>query len=172
MSALHASRKLFLDAVKGLSDAQWNFKPGPDRWSIAECAEHITLSEESIMGLVRERVVKTPGDPAMLKQTAGKDDKVHAVITDRSGKAQAPEFLKPTGKWKTRDELIAAFKTSRDRNIQYIDTTTDNLRGHAAPHPAMGPLDAYQWVLLLAAHSERHTAQIREVMTDSGYPGK
>ena len=34
MSSLHASRKLFLDAIAGLSDAQWKFKPAPDRWSI------------------------------------------------------------------------------------------------------------------------------------------
>ncbi len=26
-------------ATKGLSPAQWNFKPAPDRWSVAECYE-------------------------------------------------------------------------------------------------------------------------------------
>jgi hypothetical protein len=44
MSHLHASRKIFLDAVAGLTPEQWNYKPSPDRWSAAECAEHITVS--------------------------------------------------------------------------------------------------------------------------------
>src|ERR1700682_3818862 len=41
VAELEGSRQMFLDATKGLSAAQWNFKAGPDRWSIAECAEHI-----------------------------------------------------------------------------------------------------------------------------------
>ena len=32
MSELHATRKLFLDSVAGLSEAQWNFKPAPEVW--------------------------------------------------------------------------------------------------------------------------------------------
>jgi hypothetical protein len=50
LSALHASRKMFLDAVAGLSDARLNFKPVPGRRSIAEVAEHVTLSERFIFG--------------------------------------------------------------------------------------------------------------------------
>jgi hypothetical protein len=31
-------------------------------------------------------------------------------------------------------------------------------------------MDAYQFLLLLASHSARHTAQIREVQGNAGYP--
>src|SRR5260370_25583730 len=41
LSHFHATRKLLLDSVAGLSYAQWNFKPAPERWSIARCADHI-----------------------------------------------------------------------------------------------------------------------------------
>ena len=51
IAELEGSRQAFLDATKGLTPAQWNFKAGPDRWSIAECAEHIALSEEFIFGV-------------------------------------------------------------------------------------------------------------------------
>jgi type II secretory pathway pseudopilin PulG len=53
MSELHATRKLFLDSLAGLSEAQWNFKPAPEVWSVAECAEHIALSEDRLYELVR-----------------------------------------------------------------------------------------------------------------------
>ena len=54
VAELEGSKKAFLDATKGLSAAQWNFKPAPERWSVAECSEHIALSEGFIFGLVSE----------------------------------------------------------------------------------------------------------------------
>jgi hypothetical protein len=33
-------------------------------------------------------------------------------------------------------------------------------------------LDAYEWVLCIAAHSERHTQQINEVKSDPNFPKK
>jgi hypothetical protein len=35
-----------------------------------------------------------------------------------------------------------------------------------------GKWDAYEWVLLIGAHSERHTKQMEEVKTSPGYPAK
>ena len=63
MSSLHATRKMFLDEVANLSDAQWTFKPAPERWSIAECAEHIALSEDLLFQLVTEKLMKSPAEP-------------------------------------------------------------------------------------------------------------
>jgi hypothetical protein len=33
LELLESTKKDVLDATKGLSEAQWNFKPAPDRWS-------------------------------------------------------------------------------------------------------------------------------------------
>ena len=38
------SRAALLGAVEPLSDAQWSFKPEPDRWSIGEIVEHLGLA--------------------------------------------------------------------------------------------------------------------------------
>ena len=46
LQLLESTRKDVLDATKGLSDAQWNFKIAPDRWSVAECMEHIAAAED------------------------------------------------------------------------------------------------------------------------------
>ena len=165
---LEETRAKFLASIDGLSDAQWTFKAGPDRWSIAETAEHIAVSEGIILQLVTERIMKAPKVPA--DPARATDAKVIEVITDRSGKAQAPEMLKPTNRWPTRAALTQDFEAARKRTIDYIRTTQDDLRGHAMAHPVMQTIDGYQWVLLLAAHSARHTAQIEEVKTAAGYP--
>ena len=165
---LEETRQKFLASLDGVSDAQWTFKAGPDRWSIAEAAEHIAISESTILQLIADKVVKAPAGAKDAKSPT--DQKVIDVITDRSEKAQAPEFLKPTNRWTNRGALTTDFNAARDKTIQYVKTTSEDLRAHAAPHPALGPIDAYQWVLLLAAHSARHTAQIEEVKAAPNYP--
>lgn len=170
MSHMHGTRKLFLDSVAGLTAEQWNFKPAPDRWSIAECAEHIAVSEDFISGMVRDKVMKSPADPAKRAEVKGKDEAVVKMVPDRSQKFKAPDAIAPKKRFATPEEAVAHFRESRDRNIEYVNTTQDDLRDHFAPHPAMGMLDGYQWILLMSAHSERHTEQINEVKADPNYP--
>jgi len=170
MSELHATRKLFLDSVAGLSEAQWNFKPAPEVWSVAECAEHIALSEDRLYELVTERLMKTAAEPGKKEEVKGKDDLILEKTIDRSQKFQAPEMLRPTHQWPSRDDLIAHFKESRDRTIAYVESTQDNLREHFVPHPAFKLLDGYQWILLISAHSHRHTLQIEEVKANPNFP--
>jgi hypothetical protein len=38
-------------------------------------------------------------------------------------------------------------------------------------HPA-GPLDGCQWILLVAGHTDRQLAQMKEVMATEGFPRK
>ena len=174
MSHLHMSRKLFLDSITGLTPAQLDFKASPERWSIAECAEHITLSEDLLFGLASVQILKTPVVPERNTTAKNKlkDQEIVLQVLDRTKKGQAPETLKPSHKWKAFDEMIAEYKIKRNRTIEYVEQTKDDVRGHIMAHPLLGKLDAYQWVLLLSAHSERHTMQILEVKTDPAFPKK
>lgn len=167
---LEETRDKFLASIEGLSEAQWRYKPAPGRWSVAEVAEHIALSEGLILQLVTDRVMKTPA--ARPPAGSATDEAVVKVIADRSGKAQAPEVLKPTGRWAAREDLTKDFLAGRGDTIAYVKGTQDDLRAHSAPHPALKTIDAYQWVLLLAAHSARHTAQIEEVKAEPNFPEK
>jgi uncharacterized damage-inducible protein DinB len=169
---LEETRQKVLDSLKDLSDAQWKFKSAPDRWSAAEVAEHIAVSEEAILGLVTERVMKSPAAPEKKEAAKDKDELVRTSVTNRSVKVQAPEMLKPASRFKTREEMIKAFNASRDKTIEYVKTTQDDLRSHFGPHPIFKDIDAYQWVLLISGHSERHSLQILEVRADPNFPKK
>ena len=57
---LEETRAKFLKSIDGLSEAQWKFKAGPDRWSIAEVAEHIAISEGTILGLIQQKMLAMP----------------------------------------------------------------------------------------------------------------
>ena len=167
---LQATRDAFLKSIAGLSEKQWRFKPAPDRWSVAEVSEHIAVAESTIFGMVRSKIMNSPADPAKRAAVAGKDEIILTRIPDRSHKVQAPEFLKPTNRWATEADVVKAFEESRQATMDYVRTTNDDLRDHFGPHPVLGPLDGYQWILLISAHSERHTKQIEEVKADPNFP--
>jgi hypothetical protein len=167
---LETTKSGVVNATKGLSDVQWNFKSAPDRWSIAEVMEHLAAAEDMIRGLVQEQVMKTAAiparDPAELKKI---DDSVIAMVPDRSHKMQAPDPLKPTNRFGSPEEAEKHFVDSRATTEEYLKSTPD-LRAHAIDSPMGMKLDAYEWVLLIAAHSERHTKQILEVKADPNFP--
>jgi hypothetical protein len=163
---LMKTKQAFIDSISGLSDAQWRFKPNPFKWSIAECADHIILSEDFLF-TIEQRVLKAP---AGSRPTPTDQDKaLQNRVGDRSTKALNPDAIKPTGKYATPAEAIAEFTKHRDRTIDYVKTTKDDLRGHFAP--AFGTtVDAYQFLVIVSAHSGRHTAQIQEVKASPKYP--
>ena len=152
-----------------LTDAQWNFKSAPGRWSVGEVVEHLALAESLLFDLQQKTVAGPEASAERRAATKGKDETIMKVIPDRTKKAQAPEPLQPGARLGSRSQILAAFKERRAKTIAYASTTKDDLRARVADSP-LGPLDAYQWVLFIAAHSERHLAQLREVKADPGFP--
>jgi hypothetical protein len=169
ISYLEKTRAAFLASIAGVTPAQWTFKTDPTRWSIGECAEHIIASEKLIFTM-SVGILKNPLDPAHTPSTREQDERLIAAVTDRSHKAQAPEPLKPHGTLPSPTEAAAQFNAARDHTIEYVRTTQEDLRGHTGPTPISKTTEAYAGLLLLAAHSSRHTAQILEVKADAGYP--
>lgn len=166
---LETTKKNVLEATKGLSEAQWNFKAGPDRWSVAQVMEHIAAAEDFIRGIVKEKVMMAPaGEPGRdLKKT---DEAVVAMVPDRTTKVQAPEPLVPTNRFGSPEASIKHFVESRAATEDFLKTTP-GLRDHVTDSP-LGKLDGYEFMLFIAAHSERHTKQINEVKADPNFPKK
>jgi hypothetical protein len=166
---LEQTKKDMLASITGLSAAQWRFKSAPNVWSVAECAEHIILAEDYLGGAAQQ-VMKAPAVERPAKSNAEVDRKMVAGIADRSRKATAPEPITPSGKFESPEDAARAFTERRDKNIAYAKSTDDELRTHVAKGTPLGDIDAYQLLLLMSSHSGRHTAQIREVQANAGYP--
>ena len=160
---LERTEAKLLQTIENVSPEQWSYKSAPDRWSIAECVEHITAAEP----FIRELIVKSLETPA--GDGAKKDEMVLTMLVDRSKKFKAPEPLIPTNKYATKADAVAAFKAERAKTIALAKSDAD-FRTHGSNHFAFGPLDSYGWVLFLSGHSERHTLQIEEVTKTGGYP--
>jgi hypothetical protein len=166
---LESTKKQILEATKGLSEAQWNFKAGPDRWSIAQVMEHIAIAEDFIRGNIVDNVMKAPAPDMTGREVQKIDAGVLAMVPDRSHKATAPAPIQPKNQFGSPAASIQHFIDSRAKTEAFLEDTPD-LRLHATDSPLGVKLDAYEWVLFLAAHSERHLKQILEVKADPNYP--
>jgi hypothetical protein len=168
MKDLERSRTVFLEAIADVkTEAQWNYKPAPDRWSVAECAAHIIAAEEYF----RENVAAALKSPAMTPPVnqAERDAMIAKMIRDRSQRFQAPAQIEPTGKAVPKAQAIADFNATRNQTLDYVRTTNHALRDHSTGTPP-NQMTAYQLILMLSGHTERHTAQLLEVKASPGYP--
>jgi DinB family protein len=166
---LESTKKGVLDATTGLSDAQWNFKSAPDRWSLAELMEHLAAAEDMLRGMTQEQLMKSPAVPVRSAEEIKKgDETVLAMVPDRSIKRQAPEPLKPTNRFGSPDAAQKHFVESRTATEEYLKSTP-GLRAHVGDSP-LGKLDGYEFLLFTGAHSERHTKQMLEVRADPNFP--
>ncbi len=163
-----ANATRFVAALEGLSSEQWHFQESPDRWSIAQVAEHIIKAEAAQRSVIIDSVLSTHPD-RKAENPSDTDNMIATVTRDRGQKFQAPDFLQPEGVYSTPSEALAAFKAARETTLELLRGTDKDLRAHFADHP-FGRLDAYQWLLFMVSHADRHLAQIAQVKAHTKYP--
>ena len=169
-SHLENTHAELMKSVKGLSDAQLNFKPAADKWSVKECAFHLTMAEASLRQWV-ESALKAPANPEKRSEIKMSDDQVIAGLSSRENKVKTYDFLEPrNGKWANADEAMITLEKDRTSLIDFVKNTDKDLRNHVAMETPLGPLDTYQLVLFISSHTTRHMKQIDEVKADPNFP--
>ncbi len=166
---LKQTKKEVGDAVKGLSEAQLKFKPAADVWSVEECLKHIAITEQALWGMV-DASLKQAANPEKRSEIKWTDEDVIKKMEDRSNKVKTFDAMKPENTpFKSASEALESFKQNRDKLIGYIKSTDADLRNHVITMPFTS-LDAYQFILFISAHSNRHMQQINEVKANPVFP--
>jgi phosphopantetheine adenylyltransferase len=167
---LKSTLKVLTQSIKGLNDAQLNFKPAPDKWSIKECVYHLALSETNLWGW-SQGLMAAPANTdkrAMIKIT---DEQLLAGIEDRTNKVKTTENFEPkNAKWASVPDAMNFLKEERKKHIEFMKESSDDFRNHVTLESPLGPIDAYQIILLMSQHTVRHSKQIEEVKASAGYP--
>lgn len=152
------------EAISNLAPDQWRWAPVPGAWSIAQCCEHVDLTENQIL-----RQLAAAGSED-LEKAVGKDEFVIRAVSSRRRKVPAPENMIPAGIFAGPAAFLEAFGATRGRAIALAQNETVDLRAVCAPHFALQHLDGYQWLLLTATHVRRHLQQIEEIKAADGFP--
>ena len=158
-------------AVKGLSAEQLAFKPAPDKWSVAECIEHLAMTEKGILSMVRDQLMKAPANPEMKPAQSPPDEALIKGISGRETKVKTRESMVPTGAFGDAKGALKAFEAAREVTEEYIKKTDDHLSEHYQQSPA-GVLNGRQFLVFMSGHTLRHIAQIEEVKADPNFPKK
>lgn len=158
-------------SISGLNEAQMQFKPAEDKWSVSQCVEHIIATENMISGMLKGYMEK-PANPERKKDVIHSDDDIIGFLTNRTEKYQAPEMLQKKGIYNDPKTALKDLETQRKELMDFIkNTNIDELRNRINDSPA-GATDAYQSLLFIAGHTARHTLQIDEVKADKNFPKK
>jgi hypothetical protein len=164
---LQKTEQELMQLVSGVSDAQWAFKPAPERWSIAEVVEHIVLAEALLFDTAVTSLDRQ-ADRAW-EATLVKTDLLRKALPNRSRRVDAPAAIRPQQAM-SRADVMARYAEQRKRALAYARDSDRPVKAHTAPNPFFGDLNAYQWLLYIPLHNERHNQQIAEVKTSAGYP--
>ena len=164
------AQERFIAAVSNLTEAQANFRPDENQWTIAEIVEHISIVNDGFLRLTHKLLKEAESAPKPTKT----DLNLGHTSLDENGQQrepfQAPERVRPKGGVSVEDSLakmrvaLAGFADIQPR-LEAVD-----LSEQVFPHPALGPFNAYQWMVLLGEHEDRHRAQIERVKAASGFP--
>ena len=165
---LKETQSELLQTLSGLSEVQLNYKPTPDTWSIAECMEHIAISENNIFDIIRMSLEKD-ADPSQRANVKLSDDQLLGIIEGRAQKVKTRKEFEPTNQYGGYDGSLQEFIKQRKAHIRYVKSSKDDLRNRYFDFP-FGKVDTYQVILFMSGHTRRHTDQIKEVMADSNFP--
>ena len=159
---LEQTRDRVIAFAHSLTLMQRTARPSENEWSAAELIEHIVVVENFTLDLLAGMIEEDAPDASRRGTTAHKDRMILETIPARTTHAKAPDFMNPVQRWPDFDELLREFGLTRRRTLEFAATTSADLRAYFRPHPLLKVLDAYQWLILIGSHSERHVRQAEE----------
>jgi hypothetical protein len=162
---LEMTQAWLTDEVSGLSAAQLNFRPAPDRWTVAEVVQHLVISEPNYWKLLQD-ALKQP--PKKLDKQAT-DAAVLWYGIDRTRHEKTTENQNPQEQVIDSAQALKTFLSMHAQLLDMARSTNEDLRGHAVPDWGV---DAYQCLLEISTHEQRHILQIREIKASPGFPKK
>jgi uncharacterized damage-inducible protein DinB len=163
LSHMALTSSWLIDEVSGLSEAQTEFRPKPEAWSIAQVLEHLVV----VAPIYWDDLQTALKQPAAGERSRMTDANVLWYGIDRTYHEQAIPTERAPGKLHDIHAGLEMYRKHHERLRQFIETTRDDLRAHIVKRQGS---DAYQWALLISTHEQRHILQIREIKADPKFP--
>ncbi|HEY8462388.1 MAG TPA: DinB family protein [Blastocatellia bacterium] len=171
LAANERAQERLAAAVSNLTEAQADFRPDENQWTIAEIVEHVGIVTDGMLRITYKLLKKAEAAP---KPPRADLNLGHTSLGERGhqhpGRFQAPDSVRPQGGVRI-DDSLAKIRASLDgfaeirARLEAVDLSEQTF-----PHPYMGPINAYQWMVLVGEHEDRHRAQIESLKATAGFP--
>ena len=171
LAANERAQGRFVAAISNLTEAQANFRPDENQWTIAEIVEHVSIIDNNLLRITHKLLKEAESTPKPSKA----DLNLGHTSLDENGRQHpgplpAPERVRPQGGVRIEDSLakigtaLAGFAEIQAR-LEAVD-----LSEHMFSHPFLGAINVYQWMVLVAEHKDRHRGQIERLKSTAGFP--
>lgn len=150
-------------------DDRWARKPAPDRWSALEVAEHVALANQYLLvlvGKIRERSAARAGRGERPRAQPSRLDHLEKIASSEFA-WKAPDHMRPSGRMdapeiegRLRDDLATCLA-----HLSAMPAGEGSL--HSVRMSVIGEterLDLYQFLQVIALHTERHARQMRRAL--------
>jgi len=159
LELLRESRERFLSSFVGVSDEQSRKRPAEGCWSVLDTVEHLTAAETVMLRLLQsDRRPRAAGAP-------NREQGFLERMGSRARKVESPEGGRPKGRFPNLEAAAKQFETARAGVVRFVEEANEDLRATEVthPHPLVGDVSAYEMVIIIAKHAERHALQIEEI---------
>jgi hypothetical protein len=155
-----------------LDEEQLNWKPAPDRWSMAQCLAHLTVGTAEFepyfrKALDEKRMAANPRyRPTLLGGLL-----IRQLLPQTTRRMSAPKIFHPSAS--AIKDSLKNFLAQQDafldfvRRTEGIDYNRTRLRSPVTPLVRYSLADAY---VLTVVHGQRHLAQARRVREMPEFP--
>ncbi len=159
-----------------LTTQQLNWKPSPDEWSVAQCLDHLIVSNDQFVPLIN-RVKRGEYKPS-LKERVPLLPRFFGPLVLRAVRPQGQRKFKATKPFQPATseiggDIVSRFGTQQKQIAEQMKST-DNLdlqkiivTSPIASFVVYSLFDAYR---IIVAHDQRHVAQAKRVMAREGFP--
>jgi uncharacterized damage-inducible protein DinB len=199
LQAFRSTRARTLEMIGGLSQAQLDYSPAPDRWSVGELLDHLLLAEKILRDEIAQLIeLKKAGRQPVLKRSFRDLDVsiayipksllplveipftlfnlfVPSVVRElmmryRLVPAQNPNIATPR-KGRPAAELCDELRASLQETERLFEANPNlDYREMISQHPLLGTNNILQLLRLLTGHEQRHQSQISDLLTSPQFP--
>ncbi|HXM50537.1 MAG TPA: DinB family protein [Pyrinomonadaceae bacterium] len=168
LNYLDSERTALREAIELVPTGLRDKEPGPDRWSVAQVLQHLVMIERRIgMGMTKWVAdANAAGVGPELETSSVLNSLDLALIADRSRRRNAPDEVRPDGKLDAASAWTALEQTRAALRAGVTPGDGLALSEVIQPHPVLGPINIYQWLLFVGSHETRHTGQVREIAAE------
>jgi hypothetical protein len=166
MDYVEEKRTALLASFSGTPEDRLHYRGTENSWTVAQILEHLRLVEAGVARLITKRVSQARNAGVEEEQSTESVMPSFDSYRIRLEKAvlQSPEPVRP-GTHVNHREALAGLESSR----QALRAAAESANGLALgeikhPHPILGELDLYQWLIFLGQHEERHRKQIERTL--------
>jgi hypothetical protein len=166
LHGLKSGRDALHYCLSGVDEQTASRKPGPGRWSILECVEHLAVSEQFLLSRLTRALRSDRSHENRARETRIADRGL-----DRARPIDSPEVGRPTGRYQRLGEALSAFDDVRTETIRFVEGFSEDLRSWLTDHPLIpGPVNCHEILLMISVHPVRHAQQIVEIRTALASP--